>query len=63
MGFRWGQVFLGEEVIHTINECLKALGVQAIAGQDEFDTVGLGKYSVSPDYLEKYDDLSVELGV
>jgi len=49
--------------ISTINQALIHLGVKAISGLDEFDTVGLGKFRNQPDYLEKYVELSGTFGV
>jgi hypothetical protein len=46
-----------------INEALRALGVRAGAGQDEFDTVGLVAHRMSPEYLDRYEDLCEELGI
>jgi hypothetical protein len=33
-----------------INDVLKEMGVQKILGQDEFDTIGLGKYRSNKDF-------------
>lgn len=40
-----------------INQLLRALGVIARAGLDEFDTVGLGRHRTNPTYLERYAEL------
>jgi len=49
--------------INTISKALKYLGVDKGSHHDEFDAVGLSKFRVNPDYLEKYRDLADELGV
>jgi len=49
-------------VTGSVNEVLRALGVVAVAGKDEFDSVGLGEHSETPDYLDRYQDLCAEIG-
>jgi len=49
--------------VRTVNEALRALGVLAEPGSDEFDTVGLAAHRSTPEYLERYIDLCDELGV
>ncbi|GIH92886.1 hypothetical protein ACFFMN_21685 [Planobispora siamensis] len=67
MGSQWGVAFAGERRLTgdeaSINEALAALGVQASASADEFDTIGLGGFRSNPEYLDRYADLCDELGV
>ncbi|MEV6432434.1 hypothetical protein [Nocardia sp. NPDC051463] len=49
--------------VNTINEALRAIGIIAAPGSDEFDTTGLPDHRSTPDYLERYVDLCDELGV
>ncbi|MFD7843460.1 hypothetical protein ACFV4K_11070 [Nocardia sp. NPDC059764] len=49
--------------VNTINKALRALGISAVAGSDEFDTVGLAAHRSTPDYLDQYVDLCDKLGV
>lgn len=49
--------------IDTISKALKYLGVEKGDHYDEFDTIGLGKYRINPDYLGKYRDLASSIGV
>ena len=49
--------------LNTINKVLKHLGVEKGSHQDEFETVGLDRHRINPEYLEKYKDLADELGV
>ncbi|MEK7723770.1 MAG: hypothetical protein AAB336_05435 [Acidobacteriota bacterium] len=67
IGFQWANVFRGsinaDKQIETINQALRYLDVNAKAGLDEFDTVGLDKIRSQPGYLEKYRDLYDELGL
>ena len=65
-GDQWACVFTaGQRIggIRDINDALRVLGVRAVAGADEFDTVGLGRHRHAPDYLERYEDLCDDLGV
>ncbi|WP_378736720.1 hypothetical protein [Nocardia brasiliensis] len=48
--------------VADINDALRALGVTAAEGLDEFDTVGLGNHRSTPDYLDRYVDLCEEIG-
>jgi hypothetical protein len=67
VGGQFANVYRGHEVVNesikTINQALKQLKVIPEAFMDEFDTVGLGAYRTSPEYLWKYDDLADGLGV
>lgn len=67
MGFQWASVFQGKTnadfTVRTINQALRYLGVTKKNGLDEFETVGLDKIRVQPDYLDKYRDLYDELGL
>ncbi|GAA3390505.1 hypothetical protein [Cryptosporangium minutisporangium] len=66
IGEQWACAFAaGNRVpsVRDINGVLRVLGVRAVAGSDEFDTVGLGQHRTSPAYLERYPDLCDELGV
>jgi len=67
MGNQYANVFIndknGDEQVSTINQALKFLGVTAIPGKDEFDTVGLSGIRSQPEYLEKYVDLADVYGV
>ncbi|MFC8525899.1 hypothetical protein [Nocardia sp. NPDC057227] len=47
----------------TINAALRALGITARPGLDEFDTVGLARHRSPPDHLDRFADLCDELGV
>ncbi len=49
--------------IDTISKALKYLGVEKGDRYDEFDTIGLGRYRINPDFLEKYRDLASDIGV
>ncbi|MBF6137321.1 hypothetical protein IU501_30560 [Nocardia otitidiscaviarum] len=49
--------------VSTINAALRAFGVTAAPGSDEFDTVGLADHRSSPDYLDRYIDLCDDMGV
>jgi hypothetical protein len=66
-GDQWACAFTGENretgASATINDALRWLGVVSQGDQDEFDTVGLGTYRSSPEYLERYVGLCDELGV
>ncbi|WP_067900299.1 hypothetical protein [Nocardia vaccinii] len=48
--------------VNAINTALRALGIRATAGSDEFDTVGLAAHRSTPDYLNRYIDLCDEFG-
>lgn len=68
IGSQFANAYLGHEVIDkevtTINQALQVLGVIPTDSRvDEFDTVGLGKYRSAPDHLDKYGDLTEELGL
>lgn len=66
VGGQWGAVCLAGAAIRsvsTVNAALRMLGIVAVAGSDEFDTVGLGRHRSTPEYLERYIDLCDELGV
>lgn len=67
IGWQWAHVYegsrLADKSVPTINAALQALGVKAVEGMDEFDTVKLGKYRSQPGYLDKYVDLADGLGV
>ncbi|NML40391.1 hypothetical protein HHL17_24555 [Chitinophaga sp. G-6-1-13] len=67
IGGQWANVFRGEVNqdinIKWINEALRLLGVKAAPELDEFDTVGLTKIRVGPEYLFKYTDLCDEHGL
>ena len=67
MGNQYANVFIndknGDEQVSTINQALKFLGVVAVPGKDEFDTVGLSSIRSQPEYLEKYVDLADVYGV
>ncbi|WP_327003702.1 hypothetical protein OHA72_53010 [Dactylosporangium sp. NBC_01737] len=65
-GDQWACVFTaGQRTggVRTVNDALRALGVQATGGTDEFDTVGLGRHRHTPDRLDRYEDLCAELGI
>lgn len=36
--------------VKPINDVLKLMGIQRISNQDEFDTIGLGKYRTNKDF-------------
>ncbi|MFZ6180911.1 hypothetical protein [Nannocystis pusilla] len=67
VGGQWACVFHGAQRLSaddaSINDALRALGVTRTGGQDEFDTVGLGRHRRSPEHLHRYVDLCEELGV
>ena len=66
LGEQWARAYLrGEAVpsVRDINAALRVLGVEAAAGLDEFDTVGLADHRHPPDHLDRYPDLCDELGV
>lgn len=67
VGFQWANVFCcstnADRNIETINQALRYLGVKAKTGSDEFETIGLEKIRVQPEYLEKYRDLYDELKI
>jgi hypothetical protein len=67
VGSQGAAVYSGAELasdrITAINGALAYLGVKAELGQDEFDTVGLGRHRSMPDYLDKYREMADELGV
>lgn len=42
--------------VGPINESLRLLGVRARGGQDEFDTVGLGRYRDFCNWFDDYDE-------
>lgn len=67
VGNQYAQVYQGQNLaskdIDDINGALRWLGVVPAQGMDAFDTVGLSKYRRNPDYLDKYADLSMQLGV
>jgi hypothetical protein len=67
IGEQWALVYkgtyLGDENITQISPALKFLGVDCQNGLDEFDTLGLSKYRSMPEYLDKYIDMSEQLGV
>ena len=67
IGVQYANVFIENKnvdlEINTISKALSQLGVIKENHQDEFDTLGLSKYSVNPDYLEKYRDMADELGI
>lgn len=66
VGDQWAAVSVGGgpvRSVNTINTALRALGISATAGSDEFDTVGLAAHRSTPDYLDRYVDLCDELGV
>ncbi|WP_306363366.1 hypothetical protein [Nocardia sp. CC227C] len=65
-GEQWAAMSIGGRPVrsvNSINTALRALGVRATAGSDEFDTVGLAAHRSTPDYLDRYIDLCDELGV
>jgi hypothetical protein len=65
-GDQWACAFVEGrrvEAVSNINAALRALGVQAAEGLDEFDTVGLARHRTTPDYLDRYEDLCNELDV
>jgi hypothetical protein len=65
-GAQWACVFVaGRRTggVRDINAALRALGVRAADGADEFDTVGLGRHRHTPDRLDRYETLCDELGV
>ncbi|WP_458691372.1 hypothetical protein [Nocardia tengchongensis] len=65
IGEQWGAVSVdGGPVrsVNAINTALRALGIRATAGSDEFDTVGLSAHRSTPDYLDRYIDLCDEFG-
>jgi len=47
----------------SVNDALRALGVVATEGRDEWDTIGLGHYRSNPSHLERFEALCAELGV
>lgn len=67
IGNQWAIVYKGckvsDSTINCINDALRHLGVKATNGKDEFDTVGLDRIRYTPEYLEKYIDISEELDV
>ncbi|OJJ15713.1 hypothetical protein BKI52_38170 [marine bacterium AO1-C] len=67
VGTQYAQVYQGQNLvsktIDDINGALQWLGVVPRKGMDAFDTVGLSEYRSNPDYLDKYADLSTQLGV
>ncbi|HEY4056744.1 MAG TPA: hypothetical protein VGM39_09045 [Kofleriaceae bacterium] len=66
MGEQCASAFAGERRLTTgssINESLRALGVVAAPGLDEFDTVGLAHHRHNPSYLAVYANRADELGV
>jgi hypothetical protein len=66
IGAQWASVFTAGRCIggvRDINDALRVLGVRAIGGADEFDTVGLGRHRHAPDRLDRYEDLCDDLGV
>ncbi len=67
VGEQYANVYQGKRnvdfEINTISKALKYLGVEKGNHADEFDSIGLSKYRVNPDYLGKYRDLADELGV
>lgn len=66
VGDQWACAFVAGrrvEAVRDINAALRAMGVQAAAGLDEFDTIGLARHRSTPDYLARYEDLCDELGV
>lgn len=67
VGDQYAQVYQGQTLankdIDDINGALKWLGVVPSKGLDAFDTVGLSKYRSNPSYLEKYEDMAIQLGV
>jgi hypothetical protein len=67
IGNQYANIYKGKEhinlKINTISQALKYFGVKKGNHHDEFDAIGLGKYRVNPDFLEKYQDLADELGV
>lgn len=66
MGDQYANLYRNDQnvdpTIDTINAALEKLGVQKRGDDDEFDTIGLGKYRRNPDYLDKYEGLLDELG-
>lgn len=50
---RNGYVRSPEVAVDAINSALRSLGVKSAAGQDEFDSVGLGKHRDTDDWLSK----------
>jgi hypothetical protein len=48
--------------VRDSNHALRVLGVRAVAGADEFDTVGLGRHRRTPACLDRYEDLCDDLG-
>lgn len=66
-GSQWACVFRSgatrPSLSGSINEALRALGVHAGGGRDEFDMVGLSRHRRTPEYLDRYEDLCDELGV
>lgn len=44
--------------IRTINQALRYMGVTAMNGQDEFDSIGLSQIRHQPDHLDKYADMN-----
>jgi hypothetical protein len=60
-GSQWAAVFRGATRLTdektSINTALAALGVRASSPDDEFDTIGLGRYRSNPEYLDRYNDL------
>lgn len=67
VGNQYANIFIGSDNanrnVTTINQALRFLGVPAKNGQDEFDTIELGKIRTQPDYLEKYIKLADEYGL
>jgi hypothetical protein len=55
VAFRGATRLTGEKT--SINTALAALGVRASSPDDEFDTIGLGRYRSNPEYLDRYCDL------
>ncbi|GAA3442394.1 hypothetical protein [Planomonospora venezuelensis] len=67
IGGQWAAAFAGERRLTSaqasINEALAELGVRASESEDEFDVIGLSRFRVNPDHLDRYADLCDELGV
>lgn len=66
-GEQWAVLFEGERSLlppdASVNQALRELGVVRSAGNDEWDTIGLGDYRRNPDHLDKYVELCNQLGV
>lgn len=59
-GEQWACAFVDGrrvEEVRDINAALRALGVRAAGGLDEFDTVGLARHRRTPEALDRYQEL------